>query len=578
MADMTMQEAIEQFLTATYGKDVRAALVAVAQNMQEAKESQDQLLQTAISSQDQTIQDAIDSQLMTISETESADIRITDNEGRVYYTAANSKIGSLSHLETTAKSSLVAAINENKNNIDNATVIDGSITTEKLDDEAVTRPKVVDQAVNMAKTDFYYHGSVEYSAMWFTYYMNGNMIKQGINISDALLSEAVSEMPDTFCLLGARTQGTVNPPVCRFVLVSSGGVSSYKAVPCEYENITVNGTLYRYAYFNKADFISAYEQYEAAKADNRYYNGFQFYLYPQGNFSTEDIKVLSTIPTAEMIEMDFVTTVMSEDFVTAVQAAMSGGSGGASSYEEELTKARLTGKVMINFGDSYTKNMATFCSALATKYGMVADDQGMNGATIIGNFPTMADTMISAYTSGRTINGTTYHASDVAFITFMGGANDGAGIDTYIGNGLHVTDTSKIYGACHALFKLLANTFTNAKIIVIAQPSNFNQHVSSFTTEAQATALGFTSLAELQRLDDYQLSEYMMYNKEKAIMDIAKAYSFPLIDMFSDFPSMLNPANRTAYWSSSDRIHINSAGSQLIVKALDKKIVELTVG
>lgn len=445
---------------------------------------------------------------------------------------------------------------------------------EGLVDNAVTRPKIADHAVSMAKTDFYYSGSLAKEYSWiYTYFSTYMRVMCKWTEMDTILNEFPEKLSIVFVgVTDYWYSGGGN--------MSMATTNHTKSIPRSYNTITVDGVTYGILEFLRSDFETAYNELKTYVDNGESWKDAQFQVTNSATRVPSDTTVyfIAGEVTSELIELNFSTTVISSDFVSAVQAAMSGGSGsGTSSYEEELAKARLTGKVMINFGDSYTKNMATFCSTLATKYGMVADDQGTNGATVIGNFPTKANDVVTAYTNGRTIGGVTYHAEDVAFITFMGGANDGAGINTYIGTGLSDTSTSRIYGAVQSIFKLFANTFTNAKIIVIAQPSNYNQSVSSFTTEAQATALGFASLADLQRLDDYQLSEYMMYNKEKAIMEVAKAYSFPLIDMFSNFPSMLNPANRTAYWQS-DKIHVNTAGSQLIVNALEKKIVELTVG
>ena len=460
---------------------------------------------------------------------------------------------------------------------------DGTVTgydigASEIANNSITTSKLADHAVSMDKTDFYYSGSLAHDYTWITksYYNNNHRCTFYWEQMDTILDE----FPETLSIVMPEASDYWNSGGGNLVLATSGsGTSHTKTIARTNTTLTVNGVKYAIMTFLRSDFDTAYNELKTYVDNGETWSNRAFVI---GNVASRlpidgEVYYVAGEVTAELIELNFSTTVISSDFVTAVQAAMSGGSGGASSYEEELAKARLTGKVMINFGDSYTNNMSSLCSTLATKYGMVADNQGTNGATVIGNFPTKANDVVTAYTNGRTIGGVTYHAEDVAFITFMGGANDGAGINTYIGTGLSDTSTSHIYGACHSIFNLFAKTFTNAKIIVIAQPSNYNQSVSSFTTEAQATALGFASLADLQRLDDYQLSEYMMYNKEKAIMEVAKAYSFPLIDMFSNFPSMLNPANRTAYWQS-DKIHVNTAGSQLIVNALEKKIVELTVG
>lgn len=471
--------------------------------------------------------------------------------------------------------------------ISTAKLADGAVTSAKLDpnidlgvaDNSITTAKVVDHAITMNKTDFYYSGSLSHDYSWVQKKFANNAHRCTFKWS--LMNTVLAEFPETLSIVMAGvTAGSVNWYQGSPTDLKLSTTSHNQTVSRTSKTFTVNGVNYGVMEFKRSDFETAYE-------------ALRTYVENSGESWTDNTFIItnveSRIPTdgavyyiagevtTELIELNFSTTIISSDFVTAVQAAMSGGSsGGTSSYEEELAKARLSGKVMINIGDSYTKNMGDLLNALATKYEMARDDQGVNNTKVIDHFQGRVDELVTAYTSGKTISGATYHASDVAVITFMGGANDGGGISTYVGDGLHVTDTTKIYGACHYMFKTLLNTFTNAKIIVIAQPANYNQSVSNFTTDAQAQALGFTGITELQRLDDYQLSDYIMWNKEKAILDVAKAYSMPIIDAFTNFPSVLNPSNRTAYWT--DSIHINTAGSTIIVNWLDKKIVELVVG
>ena len=450
--------------------------------------------------------------------------------------------------------------------------------TPDLDDGFVTTSKLADHAVTMGKTDFYYSGSLSHNYSWIQkrYYNNSHRC----TFKWSEMATILTEFPETLSIVMADVvAGSTNwyqgsPTDLRLSTTSHNQIISRTS-----KTFTVNGVTNGVMEFKRSDFETSY-------------NALKSYVENDGEGWTDNTFVItnveSRIPvdgdvyfiagevTSELIELNFSTTIVSSDFATAVQAVMGGGSSGSSSYDEELAKARLTGKVMINIGDSYTRNMGTFLDAIATKYGMIRDNQGVNNTKVIDHFQSRADTLVTDYTTGKAISGTTYHASDVAIITFMGGANDGGGISTFVGDGLHVTDTTKLYGACHHIFKVLLNTFTNAKLIIIAQPANYNQSVSNITTDAQAQALGFTNLTELQRMDDYQFSEYVMWNKEKAILDVAKAYSLPSIDMFSNFPTMLNPANRTAYWM--DSVHINTAGSKLITDALEKKIVELAVG
>lgn len=470
--------------------------------------------------------------------------------------------------------------------ISTAKLANGAVTADKLDpnidlgvaDNSVTTPKLADHAVTMGKTDFYYSGSLSHNYSWIQkrYYNNAHRC----TFKWSEMATILTEFPETLSIVMANVvAGSVNwyqgsPTDLRLSTTSHNQVISRTS-----KTFTVNSVNYGVMEFKRSDFQTAYnalKSYVENDGESWIDNAFVITNVESRIPVDGDVYFIAGDVTSELIELNFSTTIVSSDFATAVQAVMGGGSGGSSSYDEELAKARLTGKVMINIGDSYTNNMGSLLDTLATKYGMARDNQGVNNTKVIDHFQGRVNDLVTAYTNGKAISGTTYHASDVAIITFMGGANDGGGISTFVGDGLHVTDTTKIYGACHYMFKTLLNTFTNAKLIVIAQPANYNQSVSNFTTDAHAQALGFTNLTELQRMDDYQLSEYVMWNKEKAILDVAKAYSLPSIDMFSNFPTMLNPANRTAYWT--DSVHINTAGSKLITDALEKKIVELTVG
>ena len=248
---------------------------------------------------------------------------------------------------------------------------------------------------------------------------------------------------------------------------------------------------------------------------------------------------------------------------------------------EEIAKTNLTGKVLIALGDSYTVGMASQYTALGTKYGMKIDNRGVVSATISYRNTTLdkrmyntADTIVTDYTNGKTIDGTTYHASDVAVITFMGGANDGSIIDAWIGRGINETDKTTIYGSLNHIFNVFRETFTKAEIICITQPSNYAMLKSSVSTDAGAQELGFTDLAELQVMSDVQFSNYCHAIKEEAVKNITWPYGVKVVDMYHDFPSILNPDNRTTYWQN-DKLHLTTAGYNLVADAIDKKIVYL---
>jgi len=465
-------------------------------------------------------------------------------------------------------------ISDLKSALDDVAVGDGSVTTSKLADHAVT----------MAKTDFYYQENLSAEYSWLTFTGGEGAIAKA-SITAENLETAVSEMPDLFSMVcQVNTQYWSASNTARFQSRSSSWQYTYRGVTHDLNTITYDGNTYAVLSFTKENFVTAYNSYLSDIDGDLVGMGFSISMgNVAGAFVGAPFAIAGEV-TAELIESNFSTTVISEDFVTAVQRALE--EEGGMSSDEETAKNRLTGKVMINLGDSYTKGMQSSLATLATKYGMVADNRGVVSSSICGDtsgnkgFNPMwsrANTIVSDYASGYTINGTSYTASQVAIITFMGGANDGYGVETWIGTGIHETSKETIYGACNHIFNVLAENFPNAKLICITQPAHYNLTVASISDDATAQTLGFENLAELQQFDDIQLSAYSMAQKENAVRNTANMYGWNIIDMFKDMPTIFNPSNRAAYWNS-DKLHLSTGGYALIINALEKKIVELTVG
>lgn len=265
---------------------------------------------------------------------------------------------------------------------------------------------------------------------------------------------------------------------------------------------------------------------------------------------------------------------------TAVEIATGGGAG-----DESVAREKLAGKVMITLGDSYTAMMNSNLTRLANAFGLILDNQGL-GSSKIGyrddeqkkSFYTRSNEIAQAYTNGKTISGQTYQPEDVEIITIMGGANDAETIETRIGTGVHETEIRTIYGAMNHIVNLFQNTFLNATIIVITQPPNPALSVASYvTSDATAIGLGFDSMAEALVLTDRQFSNYCMGIKESAVRDIAWWYHVPLLDMFYEFPSPMNPENRDLYWknTTNDKTHLLDAGNLILETSIKRKIVDL---
>lgn len=246
----------------------------------------------------------------------------------------------------------------------------------------------------------------------------------------------------------------------------------------------------------------------------------------------------------------------------------------------QKAKENLEGGVWIGFGDSYTVYADTYFKKIASKYGLIYDGQGKVSSTICGDsggnkgfspFWVRMNTFISNYTgSGQTIDGVTYNAENVKLITFMGGANDGFGKDSWLGSHTSM-DTNYIYGACNYMFKKLRENFPNAEIICILQPANYSDAMNY--TDEQAKTLGFTSLEEMQSWDIYSFGQYKMETKERAVKKCAERFGIPIVDCIFDWYSVVNPTHRKLYWNT-DKIHLSAQGSQELANKLDLEIIK----
>lgn len=249
-------------------------------------------------------------------------------------------------------------------------------------------------------------------------------------------------------------------------------------------------------------------------------------------------------------------------------------------YGMDILAARekLSGGVWIALGDSYTVAAETAFLALAEKYGMIYDGQGKVSSTVCGTdtgsmgfapFWQRMNTFIANYTGdGQTIDDVVYTADDVKLITFMGGANDGFGKDTWIGSSPTSMDTSCIYGACNYMFKKLRETFPNARVICILQPANYSDTMD-YTDDATAQTLGFADLAELQSWDIYSFGQYKMEQKERAVKLCAERFGIHIVDCIFDWYSVVNPTHRAKYWDA-DAIHLSDAGTRALAEKLDR--------
>lgn len=250
--------------------------------------------------------------------------------------------------------------------------------------------------------------------------------------------------------------------------------------------------------------------------------------------------------------------------------------GGGSADESTGTLPDLTGKTAIFMGDSYTYAMSAMLKSMCNEIGLVADNRGVVSSTVCGNTsgskgfaPMWSRTkdVCTEYTQAGTTD-------NVALIVFMGGANDGFGLETWVGAGITETSTDYIYGAMHSILYGFRQTFPAAKIITVLQPSNYSRSVDSVDSDETAAIFGFADLAALQVLDDYQYSNYAMYVKEKAVKDVAEFYGCAIVDCCFDWHSVLSADDRATYWNA-DKLHLSTAGYQDIVAKIKERMIEI---
>lgn len=241
-----------------------------------------------------------------------------------------------------------------------------------------------------------------------------------------------------------------------------------------------------------------------------------------------------------------------------------------------VTIPDMSGKTAIFIGDSYIYGMSAMLKSMCAEFGMIHDNRGVVSSSICGDttdskgFRPMwsrTNSICEEYTSAGTTD-------NVALVVFMGGANDGFGIETWVGSGISDTDTNRIYGAMHSILNTFRKTFTKAKIITVLQPSSYSRSISDITDDDTAKALGFSNLAALQLMDNYQFSNYAMYVKEKAVKEVAEFYNTAIVDCCFDWHSVLNADDRAKYWSD-DKLHLSAAGYEDVTSRIKEKIIEI---
>lgn len=217
-------------------------------------------------------------------------------------------------------------------------------------------------------------------------------------------------------------------------------------------------------------------------------------------------------------------------------------------YPEQRTDniKNYGGKVGLFIGDSYTVMASSYITAFCERHNLVCDNRGFASSTIAGSedkvsvgyhaFWVRLNEALAEYRTGKTINGVTYYLTDIAFIHFMGGANDWYTVDKEQGidrlGDITSENKEQLYGACKYIFSTLLTECPKADIVVTLQPTNVNGDNNN----------------------------YAMALKEKIVRECAELYSLPINDCRFDWFNATNTEDLAKYWNA-DKLHLSNDGN-----------------
>lgn len=204
------------------------------------------------------------------------------------------------------------------------------------------------------------------------------------------------------------------------------------------------------------------------------------------------------------------------------------------------------GGVGLFIGDSYTAMASSYITAFCERHNLVCDNRGLASSTIAGSedkvtvgyhaFWVRLNEALAEYRTGKVINGVTYYLSDIAFIHFMGGANDWYTVDSSQGidrlGDITSDNKEQLYGACKYIFSTLLAECSKADIVVTLQPTNVNGDNNN----------------------------YAMALKESIIRECAELFSLPINDCRFSWFNATNPEDLAKYWQS-DNLHLSNDGN-----------------
>lgn len=251
----------------------------------------------------------------------------------------------------------------------------------------------------------------------------------------------------------------------------------------------------------------------------------------------------------------------------------------------------LSGKYGLHIGDSYTNAMARTASetgyadgafiALDKKMGLAGGlNHGIVSSTIRDGSNSQGysfQPMISRVCHKTTGTSSDYFVpldrNDIGYITFMGGTNDSAGIESSVGQNIYDGASYHIYGAMHQIMQTLLNAYPDVPLIVILQPCSANNENTENPEGTDISALS-------QPLKSVLVSQ----RKQKAVKEVAEFYAqtyknVHILDCCFNWYSPLIPDELQEIWSP-DLLHLTTEGYKEITEgvkydSLYKKMSEI---
>lgn len=459
----TIQDYLKQIETAVYGKDVRSAIYnALYQCYKDGKAGVLDLdARTRIAEIEADIQEMLESG--TTSE------------------AVQAKVQSVIDM-------LIA-----DGSLANMTIADGSITNEKFAPKSVTTEKIDDRTVTYEKMSLISDPKQNTIIVNDVKHVNISSIYELIENLDTFYIKVVSETYNQYASMVIRA--------C--VQVSFSTVFYDNFIPKKITSFTNKDAGYaEYLYEISVSEFKQWVDDATLKFETDYPDYIQTLSYRFEKIGNDAHPVI--IGKIEDYGADYIVYeetlegIVNNEFASLVKKVVGESDDdidSSLSTIEKIVKKHLEGKTIIFMGDSYTKGASSQFSALCQKYGATVDNRGIVSSSICGDmmgnkgFQPMwkrTEDVCKEYTDAGS-------TETVGAVVFMGGANDGFGISTFIGTGINDDDTGHIYGATNHLLKKFQSTF-DCPVFVILQPvfpsnSTANQGVD----DATAKLWGFDS-------------------------------------------------------------------------------------